>query len=57
MDEFSAQKPDGEFRILMLGDSMTFGWGVDVKDTLPSRLERLINAQLSRENRFKRHSG
>jgi len=55
MDEFPAQKPNDEFRILILGDSMTFGWGVDVKDNLPSKLEALINSRLPRENRSKRY--
>ncbi|MBF0355139.1 MAG: SGNH/GDSL hydrolase family protein [Alphaproteobacteria bacterium] len=35
--ERPAAKPQGVKRILMLGDSLTFGWGVEMADT-PSRL-------------------
>ena len=34
----------GTFRILMMGDSLTFGWGVPVEDTVSERLERALNA-------------
>lgn len=46
MDEFSVEKPNDEFRILMLGDSMTFGYGVEVAENLPSRLEKKLNEYL-----------
>ena len=42
MGDFSLEKPSNEHRILMLGDSMTFGYGVDVEDNLSSQLERLL---------------
>lgn len=41
--EFSRQKPTGVHRILVLGDSMTFGWGAKEEDTYPKVLERLLN--------------
>ena len=41
--EFTEQKPPGVFRILALGDSMTFGPGVQVEETYPKVLERLLN--------------
>ena len=44
-EEFTEQKPDGVFRILALGDSMTFGPGVNVEETYPKVLERLLNEQ------------
>ena len=42
--EFSpdAKKP---VRILAVGDSFTFGWGVEAEDAYPQRLERLLAAQ------------
>lgn len=55
--EFPLRKPPGEFRILVLGDSIVFGEFVDDPATLPARLEhelrescrdvRVINAGLS----------
>ena len=39
------RKPEGVYRILVLGDSMTFGWGVSAEDTYPARLERTLNEQ------------
>lgn len=46
MNEFSKDKPEDEFRILMLGDSMTFGYGVEVNENLPSQLEKKLNDYL-----------
>lgn len=37
-------KPEGVFRILFAGDSITFGWGVAEQDTFVARLERVLNA-------------
>lgn len=36
-------KPRGTYRILALGGSTTFGWGVKDSDTYPSLLEALLN--------------
>ena len=36
-------KPEGMLRIVALGDSMTFGHGVGLGETLPAHLERLLN--------------
>jgi len=41
--EYPVTKPPGTFRILVLGDSMTFGWGVPEEDTYPARLEASLN--------------
>ena len=42
--EYSLERPKNTFRILMLGDSMTFGSGIDkMSDTYPKQLEVLLN--------------
>ncbi len=35
-------KGAGDFRIMMLGDSLTFGWGVEAEETFSRRLERRL---------------
>ncbi len=37
-------KPEDVYRIVMLGDSLTFGWGVEEEETSSRRLERKLNA-------------
>lgn len=39
--EFRAAEPRGKRRVLCLGDSFTFGTGIDVQDTWPRQLERV----------------
>ena len=41
--EVEYKKPEETTRILMLGDSLTFGWGVAESDTPTRILERLLN--------------
>lgn len=36
--EFAPSKPPGTFRVLILGDSVVFGWGVPHPETFPARL-------------------
>lgn len=43
--EFSAEKPDGVFRILALGDSFTFGMGVESEATYPKQLEQILRGK------------
>ena len=46
--EYSLKKPEGIFRVLVLGDSQTFGHGIkDLKDTWVKKLE----AKLQKEGR------
>jgi lysophospholipase L1-like esterase len=44
--EFTREKPPGTYRIMMLGDSTTFGWGVRLEDTAAKFLERKLNEHL-----------
>jgi lysophospholipase L1-like esterase len=41
-DEFKIPKPAGVHRILCLGDSITFGWGVDNEQTFPALLQQRL---------------
>jgi len=49
--EYAEAKPAGKIRVLMLGDSLTFGWGVRIEDTPSKMVERQLNEGLS-EPRF-----
>lgn len=41
--EFDVAKAAETYRVLILGDSVTFGWGVAQEKTFPKELERLLN--------------
>lgn len=41
--EYSQEKPGGVYRIVMLGDSTTFGWGAPVDETVAKVLEAELN--------------
>lgn len=43
LDRSSASGSAGEFRILCIGDSHTFGWAVERDEAYPAQLERLLN--------------
>lgn len=47
-DRVIAAKSAGEVRILLLGDSVTFGWGVRAEATFARKLESLLSAELGR---------
>jgi lysophospholipase L1-like esterase len=42
--EYPTEKPPGTYRIMLLGDSTTLGWGVRLEDTIPKLLERALNS-------------
>jgi len=39
--EFSFERVPGKLRIVMLGDSLTVGWGVPFEQTFPKRIEQM----------------
>ncbi len=41
--DYSIRKPENTYRIITLGDSLTFGLHVDTKDNYPELLEGLLN--------------
>jgi len=43
--EFPAPKPAGAFRVVVLGDSVVFGQGVEETETLPAQLQRRLRAR------------
>jgi hypothetical protein len=42
------KKRDGELRILLLGDSVTFGWGVPIEATFGRKVESTLASKLKR---------
>jgi GDSL-like lipase/acylhydrolase family protein len=42
------KKEDGELRILLLGDSVTFGWGVPMEATFGRKMESTLASKLGR---------
>lgn len=49
-NEFPKEKPAGEYRILFLGDSVTFGFKLNQNETLPSNLERVLSSSIHNLN-------
>ncbi len=45
--EYSLEKPDNTYRIIVLGDSFTLGWGVPAEDSYPKLLERMLNENIN----------
>lgn len=46
-DREIGRKQPGEFRVLLLGDSFTFGWGLEVEQTIGRQLEEMLMASNS----------
>lgn len=42
--EYTKDKPEGVYRICVVGDSITFGWWERLEETYPKVLETLLNA-------------
>lgn len=51
-EEINIEKPEGTYRIITLGDSCTFGWGVNAKDTYSNLLEKRLNESFSNKKAF-----
>jgi lysophospholipase L1-like esterase len=49
---FQKTRPAGYYRILVLGDSVTFGQGVSQNQTLPPKLEKILNDSSSQSPHF-----
>lgn len=50
MEEFTLEKPKDEYRILMVGDSLTFGYGVEEKYAIPYQLKESLNEYFKKNN-------
>lgn len=48
--EFTEKKKNDELRIVALGDSCTFGWGLDRKDTYVSQTEQVLQKRFPDRN-------
>ena len=42
---YSIEKPNGVFRIVAIGDSLTFGFGVESEESYPKVLEKNLNSK------------
>jgi lysophospholipase L1-like esterase len=49
--EFETAKPPGTFRILSLGDSRTFGWGLTENETYSAKLGQMLQDSRGMSNR------
>ena len=47
--EYLIVKPKGTYRIIILGDSIAFGWGVELEQTMAKSMERMLNSGKSKK--------
>src|SRR2546423_3119365 len=47
--EFPLERTLGVQRVVCLGDSYTYGWGVELEDSLPKQLERAVSLEAPTE--------
>jgi len=50
--EYPVSKPENTYRIALLGDSVAFGWGVEIEDSIGYQLEMLLNRRKRQNKRF-----
>lgn len=48
--EYSSEKPSNTYRIVVLGDSFTFGDGIALEETYTKQLENILNEKLNDKN-------
>lgn len=50
--EYAYEKPAGTYRILVLGDSITFGWGLTFEKTFSKRLEAMLRLRNNQTRKY-----
>lgn len=50
--DYEVPKPKDTFRILMLGDSFTLGWGVQISETFSKNLEKSLGEKIKDKQSF-----
>jgi lysophospholipase L1-like esterase len=50
-EEVALETSDGVYRVMLLGDSLTLGWGVEAEQTFAALLERMLDADFERADR------
>ena len=48
--EFAVKKPEGVYRVLLLGDSVVFSWGVHENDSFAVQLEKMLQTKAPRKD-------
>jgi lysophospholipase L1-like esterase len=46
--EFKTKKPENTTRLLILGDSVVFGWGVDQDSIFPALLQKMLDREIEK---------